>query len=75
MSATGSTEYDTGFGTTPGMWRLLSELLEGARLPGPLNNAIYALRAGEARVVANAYTPPPTANSPKNVEPPTSTRP
>lgn len=75
MSATGSTEYDTGFGTTPGMWQLLSELVAGEKLPESLNNAIYALCEGRAKVVANAYTPPPTANSPKNVEPPTSTRP
>lgn len=62
MSAIGSTEYNTGLGTSPGMWHLLSELVAGEKLPEPLNNAIYALCAGEARVVG--YTPVPGAHSP-----------
>lgn len=52
MSATGSTDaYDTGLGTSPGMWQLLSELVAGEKPPESLNNAIYALCAGKARVV------------------------
>lgn len=63
MSATGSIDaYDTGFGTTPGMWELLSDLVDGEQLPESLNDAIYALCAGEARVVG--YTPVPGAHSP-----------
>ena len=67
MSATGSTDapYDAGLGTTPGMWELLSELVAGEKLPESLNNAIYALCEGRAKVAAvNAYTSPPTANKP-----------
>lgn len=58
----GSKAYDTGLGTSPGMWQMLSELVAGEKLPEPLNNAIYALCAGEARVVG--YTPVPGAHSP-----------
>lgn len=60
MSATGSTDaYDTGLGTSPGMWQLLSELLEGEKLPESLNNAIYALCEGRAKVSALPPTLPP----------------
>lgn len=58
----GANAHDTGLGTSPGMWQLLSELVDGEKLPESLNNAVYALCAGEARVVG--HTPPPTANSP-----------
>lgn len=44
-------EYDTGMGTTPGMWQMLSEALNGEKLPDSLNNAIYALCQGDAAVV------------------------
>jgi hypothetical protein len=47
------TEYEAGMGTTPGMWEMLSDLLceYEEKLPESLNNAIYALRDGEAVVV------------------------
>lgn len=50
-------DYDTGLGTTPGMWDMLSELLEEyeAHLPDSLNNAIYALRDGSAKVINGEY--------------------
>jgi hypothetical protein len=49
-------EYDAGLGTTPGMWGMLSDLLVDyeKKLPGSLNNAIYALRDGEAFVALKA---------------------
>lgn len=47
----GAKAYDTGLGTSPGMWQMLSEQVAGEKLPESLNNAIYALRAGKARVV------------------------
>lgn len=50
MSAIGSTD-DTGLGTSPGMWQMLSELVAGEKLPESLNNAIYALCEGRAKVV------------------------
>lgn len=43
--------YDTGLGTSPGMWQMLSELVAGEKLPESLNNAIYALRDDRAKVV------------------------
>ncbi len=43
--------YDTGLGTSPGMWEMLSEMLDGEKLPESMNAAIYALRSGKARVV------------------------
>ena len=43
-------DYDAGMGTTPGMWEILSELIDGEKLPESLNEAIYALRDGRARV-------------------------
>lgn len=47
-----ATPYDTGLGTTPGMWQELSDLVEGEALPDSLTKAIYALCEGEAKVVA-----------------------
>ena len=44
-------EYDSGMGTTPLEWELLSELLEGEKLPDSLNKALYALRDRRAKVV------------------------
>lgn len=43
-------EYDNGLGTSRDMWEFLSELLEGEKLPDPLNEALYALRDGRAFV-------------------------
>lgn len=53
IAEAGSDEFESGMGTTPGMWGFLSDLLaeEEERLPESLNKAIYALRAGEAKVV------------------------
>jgi hypothetical protein len=47
------TAFDTGMGTTPGMWEMLSEHLSeaGEKLPELLNEAIYALRDGRAKVI------------------------
>lgn len=61
MSATRNTSnsaklFDTGFGTTPGMWQLLSELIDGEQLPESLNGAIYALCADEAEVCRKVDT-------------------
>lgn len=49
-------QYNAGMGTTPGMWEMLSDLLVEyeEKLPESLNNAIYALRDGKAKVTANA---------------------
>lgn len=46
-------EFDTGMGTTPSMWEMLSDELaeEPTKLPESLNAAIYALRDGKALVV------------------------
>lgn len=35
---------------TQQMWQMLSELLEGEQLPETLNNAIYALCEGKAKI-------------------------
>ena len=45
-----SNEYDTGMGTTPGMWEMASEALHGEKLPVSLNAAIHALAEGRATV-------------------------
>jgi hypothetical protein len=50
-------DYDTGLGTTPGMWEMLSDLLNGEKLPESLNNAIYKLRSDEAYIVEKAREP------------------
>lgn len=51
-------EFDTGMGTTPGMWQLVSEELAeaGAMLPESVNAAIYALCEGTAKVVREPIT-------------------
>lgn len=46
-----SNDYDAGMGTTPGMWQMVSEALDGEKLPESLNEAIYALAEGRATVV------------------------
>ena len=46
-----SNEYETGMGTTPGMWEMASEALHGEKLPVSLNSAIHALAEGRATVV------------------------
>lgn len=42
--------YNTGFGTTPGMWEFLSELLDGEQLPKPLSDAITLLQNGQIQL-------------------------
>ena len=42
---------DTGMDTTPGMWEMVSEALEGTPLPVSISQAIYALCDGDAQVV------------------------
>lgn len=44
-------EYDAGMGTTPGMWEMLSDMLEGEQLPVSISEAIKALAQGRAKVV------------------------
>ena len=46
-----SLKYDTGMGTTPGMWEMASESLDGEKLPESLNSAIHALAEGRATVI------------------------
>ena len=49
-----SNEYETGIGTTPGMWEMVSELLDGEKLPASVSEAIKALAQGRATVVIKA---------------------
>lgn len=44
-------DYMAGMGTTPGMWEMASDCLNGEKLPDSLNAAIYALRDGDAVVI------------------------
>lgn len=46
-----SSQFDTGMGTTPGMWEMVSQALEDEKLPESANNAIHALCEGRAAVV------------------------
>jgi hypothetical protein len=50
--------YSTGLDTTPAMWRLVSEQLDGLRLPSSINEAIYALCNGQAFLVHRDDPPP-----------------
>jgi len=43
-------EYDTGMGTTPRLWQMVSDALDKEKLPGSINSAIGALCDGEAAV-------------------------
>jgi hypothetical protein len=49
-------EYDAGMGTTKLMWEYLNERLAETKekLPYSLNQAIYALCEGRAKLVPNA---------------------
>ena len=49
-----SLEYGTGMGTTPGMWEMVSEVLDGEKLPASVSEAIKALANGRATVVIKA---------------------
>ena len=53
-----SSQYNTGMGTTPGMWEMASEALEGEKLPESVNSALYSLCKGEASVVPDAVELP-----------------
>lgn len=46
--------YEVGVGTTPGMWEMLSDIVDGEALPESLNAALYALRDGQAHVISMA---------------------
>ena len=46
-----SNDYDAGMGTTPGMWQMVSEALDGEKLPESLSSAIHALAEGRATVI------------------------
>ena len=48
-------EFDTGLGTTPGMWEMVSEALEGVALPEPVSQVITALRYGKAKVQKDGF--------------------
>jgi len=53
-------EYDTGMGTTPRLWQMVSDALDKEKLPGSINSAIGALCDGEAAVEPqNPAAPPP----------------
>lgn len=49
-------EYKSGMGTSIGMWKFLSEMLDGEPLPESLNAALYSLRRGDAMVVPKLPT-------------------
>lgn len=51
MEKMDDSERCAGLGTTLGMWEMLSELLEGEKLPESLSRAIHKLCEGEAKVV------------------------
>lgn len=42
---------ETGMGTTPGMWEMVSKALDSVGLPYPINKVIHALCEGTAQVV------------------------
>lgn len=42
---------ECGMGTMRGMWEIVSQLLDGEKLPESVNAAIYALCEGTARVI------------------------
>ena len=44
-------DYETGMGTSEMMWEMLSEIVEGEKLPESLNKAIYALRDNKAFII------------------------
>ena len=58
MSDEPKSVYDTGLGTTLIEWELVSDLLTGEMLPESINEAIYALREGQAFIVLK---PDPTS--------------
>ena len=43
---------DTGWGTTPGQWEMVSEALDGVQLTEDINKTIYALCEGRAKITA-----------------------
>jgi len=49
-------EYDTGMGTTPRLWQMESEAVDGEKLPNAINKAIRALCDGKARVTPTSDT-------------------
>jgi len=51
-------EWDTGAGTSTGMWQMVSELLRGEKLPQSVSLALLGLCAGELRLYPPYQTPP-----------------
>ena len=49
-----SNDYAAGMGTTTGMWEMVSEVLDGEKLPASVSEAIKALAQGRATVVIKA---------------------
>lgn len=43
---------DAGHATTPGMWRMVSDALDGELLPESINSALRGLCIGELRVIS-----------------------
>ena len=46
-------EFETGMGTTCGMWQMVSNLLDGQLLTESLNEVLHALCEGRAKVIMN----------------------
>ena len=49
-----SSDYDARMGTTTGMWEMVSEVLDGEKLPASVSEAIKALAKGRTIVVIKA---------------------
>ena len=49
-----SSDYDARMGTTTGMWEMVSEVVDGEKLPASVSEAIKALAKGRAIVVIKA---------------------
>ena len=44
-------KFSAGLGTTPAMWEMVSEALDGEKLPLAISAAIYALCDGSVAIV------------------------
>lgn len=58
-----SSQFDTGMGTTPGMWGMVSDALEDEKLPESVNKAIHALCEGRSSVVPDTVIEPMQDNT------------
>lgn len=45
-------DIDTGFGTSKFMWQLVSEELDGVKLPETINRVLYMLRDGDVVIIS-----------------------